>query len=77
MNEWIKNNLWSLLIAAVGVITTFSIYGYRIDDLDRRMNANTVQIQTLNTQQVNLQVQLAQISTDISYIKASLDRILK
>lgn len=77
ITEWLKNNGWSLLIASITFISTFTLYGYRIDQLEHQSNENKTSIALLNTQQVQLQVQLAQISTDISYIKVSLDRILK
>lgn len=77
MNDWIKSNAWSLIISGVTIISTFVMYGYRIDALERQTIENKQSIVLLNTQQVQLQVQLAQIATDISYIKASLDRILK
>lgn len=76
MNDWLKNNIWSLAIAAATILSTFSLYGYRIDALEKRVDENRVSIQVLNTSQVNLQVQLAQIATDISYIKSSLDHIV-
>lgn len=76
MNDWLKNNIWSLIIAAATILSTFSLYGYRIDALEKRVDENRVSIQVLNTSQVNLQVQLAQIATDISYIKSSLDHIV-
>lgn len=77
MSEWIKNNLWSIIITVVGVAVTFSLYGYRIDNLEKDVAEARAQIQVLNTQQTQVQVQLAQIGTDVLYIKASLDRLLR
>lgn len=77
MNDWLKSNAWSLIIAGITVISTFTLYGYRIDDIEKQVDEQKAAITILNTQQVQLQVQLAQISTDISYIKASLDRVLR
>lgn len=77
MTDWLQKNLMSIIIAICGIATTFVLYGYRIDSLEKDVQTNTAAIATLNIQQVQLQVQLAQIATDISYIKASLDRILK
>lgn len=76
MSDWLKNNLWSLIIAGIGVITTFTLYGYRIDHLEMRVEKNDEQITLLNAQQNQIHVQLAQISTDIiQYIKLNIDRL--
>ena len=77
MAEWLSKNAWSLIIAGVGVITTFSIYGYRIDQVEKQVEAQAVQIETIKNQQVISQVQMASIAVDISYIKAAIDRFLK
>lgn len=77
MNEWIKNNAWSLIIAAATIVSTYTLYGYRLDSLEKDVNENKASITILNTQQIQVQVQLAQIATDISYIKASVDRITR
>lgn len=77
MSEWLQKNAWSLLIAAVGVVATFSIYGYRIDNLEKENAAQDVQMATMASQQVQTQVTLAQISVDLTYIKAAIDRLLK
>lgn len=77
MNDWFQKNAWSLIIAAATLISTFTLYGYRIDALEKQVDENKAAIQVLNTGQVNLQVQLAGIATDISYIKQSIDRIIR
>ena len=77
MNDWIKANAVSIIIAVATLISTYSLYGYRIDQIQKEADENKAAIQLLNTGQVTLQVQLAQIATDISYIKQSLDRLAK
>lgn len=76
MNDWFKNNLWAILIAIAGVVSSYSLQGYRIDTLESDVNESQAQIQVLNAQQVTQQVQFAQLSVDITYIKQSLDRLL-
>lgn len=75
MDTWIKNNLWSLLIAGVTIVSTYTLYGYKINDLERRLTVDEATISTLNTQQVQTQVSLAQIQVDLTYIKSSVDRL--
>ncbi len=76
MNEWLKQNSWSIIIAVAGVILTFSTLSAQVDGLEKQTTKNEAAIQLLNTQQTQVQVQLAQISTDIQYIKSGLDRVL-
>lgn len=75
MNEWIKNNSWSLIIAFLGVVTTFTLYGYRIESLEKEVDVNTASIKLIEAQQNQTNVQLAQIATDIQYIKLNIDRL--
>lgn len=75
MNEWLKTHAWPVVIALCGIGSTFILYGYRIDNLEKQVQDNQSAIATLNNQQVGIQVQLAQISTDIQYIKQALDRL--
>lgn len=75
MNDWFKNNLWSIVIACVTMVSTFTLYGYRIDALEKQVDENRTAIVTLSGQQNQINVQLAQIATDISYIKANIDRL--
>jgi len=75
MNDWLKNNAWSLIIAAVTMVSTFTLYGYRIDALEKTVDENRTAIVTISQQQNTINVQLAQISTDIQYIKVNIDRL--
>jgi hypothetical protein len=75
MNDWLKNNLWSIIIAVVTMISTFSLYGYRITALEKQTEQNAAAIAVISTQQNVINVQLAQISTDIQYIKVNIDRL--
>lgn len=77
MNDWIKQNISSLAIAAITLISTFALYGYRIDNLEKNLATTQAQIASITTQQVQEQVSLAQIQVDLTYIKASLDRLTK
>lgn len=75
--DWIKNNIIAIVISTAGIIASFSVYGYRIDELDRRVTANTASITSIQVQSVQMQVALAQIQTDLTYIKAAVDRFTR
>ena len=76
MNEWFKNNLWAIVIATAGVVSSFSIQGYRLDSLEQEVRENEAEVEVLKAQQITQQVQFAQMAVDITYIKQSLDRLL-
>lgn len=75
MNDWLKSNAMTIIITLAGIAGTFTIYGYRIDTLESQVDENRTAIVTLNAQQNDVKVQLAQISTDIQYIKVNIDRL--
>lgn len=79
--DWLKTNAWALVIALVTLVTTFSLYGYRINALEAAVTANQTSnlrsISKLNDQSVQVQVSLAKIQTDIEYIKVQIDKITK
>lgn len=77
MTKFIQDNIVSIIIAIVSVVSTYTLYGYRISELEKETATNQVAIAALNTQQVQTQVALAQIQVDLTYIKASIDRIIK
>lgn len=75
LNSWLVQNGWSLLIGLIALVSSYVVNSYRISDLERQVNANSSAITQLNTQSVQTQVALAQIQVDLTYIKASVDRI--
>ena len=74
MNEWFKDNAVPIIITLAGIVATFTLYGSRIDALEKQGAENKAAIDGLTTQQTAIEIQLAQISTDIKYIKVSVDR---
>lgn len=80
MNDWLKNNAWALVIGIMTLVSTYTLYGYRLDRLEAETKQNTADIATVtsSTQKNNLQTQvaLAKIQTDIEYIKAQLAKIV-
>lgn len=73
--DWLKQNAASLIIAAITLISTFSLYGYRIGALEKRADATDQQIATLTSGNVTTQIALAQIQTKLEYITQQLDKI--
>lgn len=74
--EWLKEHAWSLTIASVTLVSTFTLYGYRIDSLEKRDDAIDQQIATLNSGSVTTQIALAKLQVDIDYIKKQIDKII-
>ena len=77
LNDFFAKNALSIIIAVVGVISSYAIYGYKLTALEAQVVENKETIAELENQNVDVQVQLAQIATDIQYIKANIERILK
>lgn len=75
LNTWLQRNGWSLLIGVAALISSYTINGYRITDLENQLQSANTSITTLNTQSVQTQVALAQIQVDLTYIKSSVDTL--
>lgn len=77
--DWLKNNGFSLAIALLGLVGTYSVntalYGYRLSALESRLDRQGQSIQNLQSGDTETKVALAKIQTDLEYIKAQLNRI--
>lgn len=73
--DWIKGNAVTILITLAGIVGTFTLYGYRIEALEKVVEESRIQIARLDAQQNLTNVQLAGIATDIQYIKLTIDRL--
>ena len=76
VTEWLQKNAWSLAIGAITLISTFTIYGYRLDSIEKQTELNRADI--ISIQQTNNQnaVALAQIQKDIEFIKFQLSKLV-
>lgn len=72
LNNWMKGNAWSILIAMVGVCSTFLLYGFRIEALEEKHKDIQEQVAHLDDQQEDTNELLVGIARDIQYIKESL-----
>lgn len=75
MSEFIKKNLWAVLIAVASIVGTYYTYGYRIAALETKVSASEVDIKTGNVVAQQLLISTAKIEKDIEYIKMKIDRI--
>lgn len=76
MIDWVKQNLWSLIIGLMVITSTYTLYGYRISSLEKRIDAVDQQIATLTSGNVTTQISLAQIQTKLEYITLQLNKIV-
>jgi hypothetical protein len=74
MNDWIKQHSWPLIIAGATMVSTYSLYGYRITALEEQVDANSTSISQLRESGAETQVLLAEIKKDIEYIKLQVSR---
>lgn len=70
MNEWIQRNAWSLAIAFIGIAVSFSLYGYRIDVVEKK-------VADLQTESTKNQILLEGIRKDIEYIRIEVTKLAK
>lgn len=75
--SWVKQNAASLIIGLISLLSGFTLYGYRIDQLEKRADVTDQQIATLTSGNVTIQISLARIQTDIEYMKLQLDKITR
>lgn len=75
MNDWLRDNGWSIIIAIVGVSSTFLLYGFRLEALEKEVTEQRIDIVRIDTQQNAINVQLAEIARDIQYIKVNIEEI--
>lgn len=80
-SEWIVKNGPSILIGLFSLVITFistaSLYGYRIQELERRQVEQTAKIESLTATNIQTLVSIARIETDIAYIKFQIDKIVR
>lgn len=76
MNNWLKENAISIIIAAVTLISTYAVYGYRLQADEAQLNRQADAITALQQGDTTTQVALAKIQTDIEYIKEQLAQIV-
>lgn len=81
MNDFLKNNAMSLVIAGLTLASTYAVYGYRLTALEDRQNRQGVVIQQMQTSQtdqnVATQIALAKIQTQLEYMTIQINKILK
>lgn len=81
MNLWVKSNGFSIAIALVGIIGTYSVntalYGYRLGAVESRLDRQGSAIVALQQGDTTTQVALAKIQTDIEYIKVQLSALVQ
>lgn len=75
MNSWLRHNVWTLAIAAAGIVATFAVGNYRIDVLEKEVADDQQAVAALNDTNVQVQVTLAKIQTDIEYIKTYVTKL--
>lgn len=76
MNDWLTKNWHSLLIAFVTLMSTFALYGYRIDALEKRNDIQDAKIEVLADSNIQTQIDIAKIQKDIEFIRIQLSRVL-
>ncbi len=75
MNDWLKSNAVSIAIALTTLVSTYAIYGYRIASLEAQVTETQATINTSDEVEVQIQISLAKLQTDMEYIKKAVDKL--
>lgn len=77
MSNWLKQNAWALIIAACTMVSVFTTLGQRVTALEAQAAVQQKSINKIGDTNVQLQISLATIQTDIEYIKIQVDKLTK
>ena len=75
IKDFFVKNLWAVVIALVTVVSTYSLYGYRISILEQNINQTNARLEAAVGASVQNQITLAEIQKDIEYIKLQFNRV--
>lgn len=75
MQNWIKENLWGLVIAAITFTVAYTTLGNRVSALEADAATARETVNTDDQTLVQLQITTAKIETDVSYIKQQINRV--
>lgn len=74
MQTWLKSHAWAILVVSVAIISQYAVFGYRLADLEDRQRENTVAIKAQEASNIQLQLALVKIQTDLEYIKVQVSQ---
>ncbi len=82
MNDWIKSNGISIVIALITFVSTYSVLGYRVTAIEARQDRQGATISAIQTQVTGLandisgiRAQLNAIDSNVNYIRSRIDRV--
>lgn len=73
--DWIRKNVWVLIVTAAGIVSSYAVYGYKVSDLQNQVDFTRQQVTLLQNSNTEQLVTLAQIQKDIEYMKLQLTQI--
>lgn len=76
MSDWIQKNGVSIAIALTSLVSTYAVYGYRLQALEARVDRQGTAITDVRNSTQDTQIALARIQTDIEYIKVQLNKLV-
>lgn len=76
MTEIVKKNVWAIAIGIITLVSSYAVYGHRIENLEKRADSTNLAIESLNRAALQDQITLAEIKKDIEYIRLQVSRIV-
>lgn len=80
MDEWFAKNSWSIIIALVTLVSTYSIYGYKINQLEAQaseISENMKIIQEILQNVAVISTKIESVEGDIEEIKQEVKEVNK
>ena len=75
MNDWLRNNVWSLLAAGAVLVSFYALTNYRIGQLEAQVTKTQQTINTSEMVQIQIQLSLRAMEVDLDHIKKAIDRL--
>lgn len=75
MQDWVKNNLITLVVLAATLIANYTLTGFRLTATENRLSVVEQSVKNLNDSDTNTKVAIGQINTNLEFIKAQLAQL--
>lgn len=76
MTDFIQKNAWAIAIGLITLVSTYSLYGYRINELEAQVISAQQTVDTMDEVLVQLQISTAKIETDVKHISTDIDYLI-
>lgn len=73
--DFIQKNAWGIAIAGITLVSTYTLYGYRISALEAQTKEMQSTINTSSAVEIQIQLSLVKLQTDMTYVKKAVEKL--